>query len=95
MPNKFDNVAKMDFPVFTNDRRGNDRAPVKTGKIEFTEDFLKAMVSQAKHGEMPTVKVAIWNRVSKAGKEYENHRLEIVPLEDAPVQGEEDDGLPW
>jgi len=95
MPSKFDNVPKVDFPIFTNDRRGNDRAPVKSGKIEFTEDFLRAMVSHAKQGEMPTVKVAIWNRVSKAGKEYENARLEIVPLESEPVQGEEDDGLPW
>ena len=54
------------------------------------------MVSHAKQGEMPTVKVAIWNRTSKKGVDYENARLEILPLRDLPVDGEEeDDGLPF
>jgi hypothetical protein len=46
---------------------------------------------------MPTIKVAIWNRTSKKGVDYENARLEILPMEDIAVvsDDEEDDGLPF
>jgi len=92
----YDNIPKIDFPIFKNQFKDNDKAPVKSGKIEFTREFLTEMVSHAKQGEMPTVKVAIWNRTSKKGVDYENARLEILPLRDLPVDGEEeDDGLPF
>ena len=93
---RYDNILKIDFAIFKNQFKDNDRAPVKSGQIEFTKEFLKEMVSHAKQGEMPTVKVAIWNRTSKAGLDYENARLEILPLEEVAVGGEEeDDGLPF
>jgi len=96
MPSMYDNIPKIDFPIFKNQFKDNDKAPVKSGKIEFTREFLTEMVSHAKQGEMPTVKVAIWNRTSKKGVDYENARLEILPLRDLPVDGEEeDDGLPF
>lgn len=96
MPSMYENVPKIDFAIFKNQFKDNDRAPVKSGKIEFTREFLTEMVSHAKQGEMPTVKVAIWNRTSKKGVDYENARLEILPLRDLPVDGEEeDDGLPF
>ena len=96
MPSMYDTIPKIDFPIFKNQFKDNDKAPVKSGKIEFTREFLTEMVSHAKQGEMPTVKVAIWNRTSKKGVDYENARLEILPLRDLPVDGEEeDDGLPF
>ena len=96
MPSMYENEPKIDFAIFKNQFKDNDRAPVKSGKIEFTREFLTEMVSHAKQGEMPTVKVAIWNRTSKKGVDYENARLEILPLRDLPVDGEEeDDGLPF
>ena len=50
---------------------------------------------------MPKLKVAIWDRTSKGGTQYENARLEIdLKTEDGPVKVEveeveekEDDGL--
>ncbi len=96
MPSMYDAALKIDFPIFKNQFKDNDRAPVKSGKIEFTREFLTEMVSHAKQGEMPTVKVAIWNRTSKKGIDYENARLEILPLQDVAVASEEeDDGLPF
>ena len=96
MPSMYDNIPKIDFPIFKNQFKDNDKAPVKSGKIEFTREFLTEMVSHAKQGEMPTVKVAIWNRTSKKGVDYENARLEILPLQEVAVASEEeDDGLPF
>ena len=97
MANPYANAIKIDFAIFKNQYRDNDKAPIKSGKIEFTREFLKEMVSHAKRGEMPTIKVAIWNRTSKKGVDYENARLEILPMEDIAVvsDDEEDDGLPF
>ena len=96
MANSYENAVKIDFAIFKNQFKGNDKAPVKSGKIEFTREFLKEMVSHAKEGEMPTIKVAIWNRTSKKGVDYENARLEIVPMQNVSVASdEEDDGLPF
>jgi len=97
MANPYENVKVIDFPIFKNQFKDNDKAPVKSGKIEFTREFLKEMVSHAKEGEMPVVKVAIWNRTSKKGIDYENARLEILPVQSVAVTSddEEDDGLPF
>ena len=97
MASQYDNVVKIDFAIFKNQFKENSKAPVKSGKIEFTREFLKEMVSHAKEGEMPTVRVAIWNRTSKKGIDYENARLEIQPMQSVAVgvDDEEDDGLPF
>tara|TARA_R110000823_G_C15844113_1_gene491494 strand:+ start:659 stop:982 length:324 start_codon:yes stop_codon:yes gene_type:complete len=99
---------KLDFAIFSNKFRASDRHPLKTGTIEFTEEFLRAMVNKAKEGAMPKLKVAIWDRTSKSGTEYENARLEIdlgktgsgpvKVLADGPepeTVEKEDDGLPF
>jgi hypothetical protein len=102
MPSQYENVIKIDFPIFKNQFKDNDKAPIKSGKIEFTREFLKEMVSHAKEGEMPIVRVAIWNRTSKKGVDYENARLEILPIQNVLVgnddeedDDEEDDDLPF
>ena len=99
MPNPYANAKIVDFAIFPNQFKDNDKAPVKSGKIEFTREFLKEMVAHAKEGQMPVVKVAIWNRRSKKGIDYENARLEILPLQSVAVTSDatddEDDGLPF
>ena len=99
MPSQYENVIKIDFGIFKNQFKDNDKAPIKSGKIEFTREFLKEMVAHAKEGEMPVVKVAIWNRRSKKGIDYENARLEILPLQSVAVTSDDDDegddGLPF
>ena len=95
---------KIDFAVFKNNYAKTDRHPSEVGKIEFTREFLKVMVDRAKTGTMPVLRVAMWERVSKAGMPYKNFRLELerikteVPeatVEEAPVEEENDDGLPF
>ena len=74
----WDDVAKVDFAVFPNKFAKTDRHPKKTGKIEITREFLKAMLERAKTGEMPVLKVAMWENTSKAGQSYDNFRLELA-----------------
>jgi len=103
MPN-YKDQPKLDFAIFGNRYRKNDRHPAKTGSIEFTEEFLRAMVNKAKEGSMPKLKVAIWERVSKGGMPYENARLEIDLSGTTDVEAKapaassgdtEGDGLPF
>lgn len=77
MPNRYEDELKLDFPIFSNDNRLTDKHPVKTGKVEFTEPFLRQMFEYAKTtSTMPTLRVAVWDRLSKDGKiSYENIRL--------------------
>ena len=92
-------VPKVDFAVFPNKYAKTDRHPKKTGKIEITREFLKAMLERAKTGEMPVLKVAMWERTSKAGNPYENFRIELAqPEGPAPTEEEEeneDDDFPF
>ena len=86
----YDDVAKVDFAVFPNKFAKTDRHPKKTGKIEITRDFLKAMLERAKTGEMPVLKVAMWENISKSGQSYDNFRLELA--RPAEPSGMEDGG---
>ena len=61
----YDDEPKLDFAVFTNKYAKTDRHPSEVGKIEFTREFLKAMVDRAKTGTMPVLRAAMWNRTSK------------------------------
>lgn len=94
---------KIDFAVFKNKFAKTDRHPSEVGKIEFTREFLKVMVERAKTGMMPVLRVAMWERTSKAGMPYKNFRLELerlkAPEPESKVEEveeqESDDGLPW
>ena len=91
-------VPKVDFAVFPNKYAKTDRHPKKTGKIEITREFLKAMLERAKTGELPVLKVAMWESTSKAGNPYENFRLELAQPEGPVVQEkeeEEEDDFPF
>ena len=87
--NDYENDPKLDFAVFTNKYAKTDRHPSEVGKIEFTREFLKAMVDRAKTGTMPVLKAAMWNRTSKSGLDYKFFRLEldrVKPMEE-PTNG--------
>ena len=79
--NDWADVPKGDFAIFPNKYAKTDRHPKKTGKIEITREFLKAMLERAKTGEMPVLKVAMWEKTSQAGNNYDNFRLELARSE--------------
>ena len=103
------NDPKIDFAVFKNKYAKTDRHPSEVGKIEFTREFLKAMVERAKTGTMPVLRAAMWDRTSKAGLDYRFFRLELERVKpelaeeptssDAPKDEDKseegNDGLPW
>ena len=53
------NEPKIDFAVFKNKYAKTDRHPSEVGKIEFSREFMKAMVERAKSGQMPVLRVAM------------------------------------
>ena len=102
----YSDEPKLDFAVFKNKYAKTDRHPSEVGKIEFTREFLKAMVERAKTGTMPVLRAAMWDRTSKAGMDYRFFRLELERVKpmstvDADVDAEEptteeaNEGLPW
>jgi|TARA_R100000458_G_C8273513_1_gene248408 hypothetical protein len=93
---------KVDCALFKNKyKENNPKAPDKTGTIEMTRPFLKALVTKAKTGEMPVIRMAGWFNKSKAGVEYETLRLEISDKpakqpESAPdAEADDGDDMPW
>ena len=90
---------KIDFAVFKNNFAKTDRHPAEVGKIEFTREFLKAMVERAKTGQMPVLRVAMWNRTSKSGVPYRNFRLELEQIKSSAdatqdtTEAAEDEGV--
>jgi|TARA_R110000744_G_scaffold43731_2_gene97838 hypothetical protein len=95
----YESGPKIDFAVFKNSYAKNDRHPAEVGKIEFSREFLRAMVDRAKTGTMPVLRVAMWNRTSKTGTPYRNFRLELEretsEKKQEDLAEEEDDGLPF
>jgi hypothetical protein len=87
--NDWADVPKVDFAIFPNKFAKTDRHPKKTGKIEITREFLKAMLERAKTGEMPVLKVAMWEKTSQAGNNYDNFRLELARSE-SPITVDKD-----
>tara|TARA_R110000751_G_scaffold293594_3_gene401264 strand:- start:195 stop:500 length:306 start_codon:yes stop_codon:yes gene_type:complete len=79
----------VNFAVFPNKYCTTDRHPKKTGKIEITREFLKAMLERAKTGEMPVLKVAMWEKTSQSGISYDNFKLELARPEN-PVTADKD-----
>ena len=92
---------KVDCALFKNKyKENNPKAPDKTGTIEMTRPFLKALVTKAKAGETPVIRMACWFNKSKSGLEYETIRLEISDKpakEPEPAEDASDDGddMPW
>jgi len=80
----YSDEPKLDFAIFKNKYAKTDRHPSEVGKIEFTREFLKAMVERAKTGTMPVLRAAMWDRTSKAGLDYRFFRLELERVKPMP-----------
>ena len=77
----------VNFALFKNNYATTDRHPSEVGKIELPKGFLKAMVERANTGEMVVLRVAMWERTSRAGMQYKNFKLELD--RPAPISSEE------
>tara|TARA_R110002051_G_scaffold257743_1_gene316740 strand:- start:870 stop:1169 length:300 start_codon:yes stop_codon:yes gene_type:complete len=98
--NDWADVPKLNFAMFPNKYCTTDMHPKKTGKIEITREFLKAMLERAKTGEMPILRVAMWEKTSQAGNNYDNFKLELAKSEasvtvDKNLNDETDDDFPF
>tara|TARA_R100000664_G_C2721681_1_gene114957 strand:+ start:101 stop:400 length:300 start_codon:yes stop_codon:yes gene_type:complete len=80
-----DNKIQSDGAIYTNDFKTGDKQPDWTGKIEISKDLLKQLVAKVKEGEEAEVRVALWDRTSKAGKEYKYARMDI-PQQQKPAE---------
>jgi hypothetical protein len=89
------------FALFKNKYATTDKHPSEVGKIELSKVFLKAMVERANTGHMVVLRVAMWERTSKAGMQYKNFKLELdKPMStsstETPKEEDDDDhGLPF
>ena len=94
---------QSDGQIFTNNFKSGDKQPDWTGSIKFSRELLKVLVTNLKEGgeSFTEVRVALWDRTSKNGKEYKYARLDIpqpkkkeevnnVPQESKPNEGGHD-----
>ena len=71
----------VNFALFKNNYATTDRHPSEVGKIELSEELLKAIVERSDKGQMVVLREAGWERTSKAGTKYKSCKLEL----DRPV----------
>jgi len=92
-----DNRLQSDGAIYTNDYKKTEKQPDWTGKVELSKDLLKQLVEKVKAGDIAELRVALWDRTSKAGKEYKYARLDVAEAkkEEPKVeeQVEEKDGF--
>ena len=84
----------VNFALFKNNYATTDRHPSDVGKIELSEELLKAIVERSDTGQMVVLRVAGWERTSKAGTQYKSCKLELdrpVPAASEKAEEEKDD----
>ena len=92
---------QSDGQIFTNDYKSGETQPDWTGSVKFNRELLKGLVTNLKEGGEAEVRVALWDRTSKNGKEYKYARFDIpqpkkkeevnnVPQESKPNEGGHD-----
>ena len=84
----------VNFALFKNNYATTDRHPSEVGKIELSEELLKAIVERSNTGQMVVLRVAGWERTSKAGTHYRSCKLELdrpESLSSKKVEEKEDD----
>ena len=104
----YDNKNQSDGAIYTNKYKENDKQPDWTGAVEISRDMLKELVNKLKIGQTAEnggveLRVALWNRTSKNGKEYKYARLDIPQKKEEPKPVEnvndnpvfDDDDLPF
>ncbi|MFL2544842.1 MAG: hypothetical protein ACJ0RV_03250 [Longimicrobiales bacterium] len=79
----------VNFALFKNNYATTDRHPSEVGKIELSEELLKAIVERSDTGQMVVLRVAGWERTSKAGTQYKSCKLNLdTPVPAAPEKVE-------
>ena len=69
--------VQCDGAIFTNDYKQNEKQPDWTGTIEIPKELLKDLVEKVKQGQTAELRVALWDRTSKNGKDYKYTRMDI------------------
>lgn len=67
-----------DGQLYPNKYKDAPNKPDTTGEVSINKETLKQLVTLLKEGKEPALKVAIWNRQSKAGNTYYYFRYEPV-----------------
>ena len=85
----YDNKNQSDGAIYTNNYKENDKQPDWTGAVSMTRDMLKELVDKLRGGDTNEnggvdLRVALWNRTSKNGKEYKYARLDIPQKKEEP-----------
>ena len=63
--------------IYNNDYRQNDKNPNWTGSLVLQKAIVKELVEKIKNGEEATLRVALWDRISKNNKEYKFARVDV------------------
>ena len=63
--------------IYTNDYRQNDKQPNWTGSLVLQKAIVKELVEKIKNVEEATLRVALWDRISKNNKEYKFARVDV------------------
>ena len=69
--------VQCDGAIFTNDYKQKETQPDWTGNIEIPKELLKDLVEKVKQGQTVELRVALWDRTSKNGKDYKYARMDI------------------
>ena len=69
--------VQCDGAIFTNDYKQNEKQPDWTGTVEIPKELLKDLVEKVKQGQTAELRVALWDRTSKNGKDYKYARMDI------------------
>ena len=80
--------VQCDGAIFTNDWKTGEKQPDWTGNIEIPKELLKELVEKVKTGQTPELRVALWDRTSKKGKNYKYARMDI------PIPNKQDEPKP-
>jgi len=69
---------KTDCAVFPNKYKDAPNKPDLTGEVILTKDIMRQLVTQIKEGKEAGLRLAIWDRESKAGNPYKYISFEAV-----------------
>lgn len=73
-----ENRVSVDGAIYPNKYKDKPNKPDVTGEIALSKDLMKALVEIVKGGKDAGLKIALWNRESKAGNPYIYIKAEAV-----------------
>jgi hypothetical protein len=74
-----DERLQSDGAIYTNNYKKQPKHPDWTGKVTLSKDILKELVTKmrSENADSAEMRVALWDRTSKAGNEYKYARLDV------------------